>query len=51
MKIQSKIPKVQKHENLQKKVYDFYAIFHEFYGGQLKQQICYSLTLLISYDF
>ena len=27
----------------------FYAIFDEFLGGQLKQQIGYSFTLLISY--
>ena len=49
MKIHSKIPKLQMHENLHKNVNEntfshFYAIFHEF----LKQQICYSFTLLIS---
>ena len=27
----------------------FYAIFQDFYAAQLKQQICYTFTLLISY--
>ena len=56
MKIRRKIPKRQMNENLHKNVKHFhshfYATFHEFfYGGQLKQQICYSFTLLISYMF
>ena len=39
------------HENLHKNVnenmfsFKFYANFHEFYEGQLKQQICYSFIL------
>ena len=42
------------HENLHKNVNDFIHIFkqifmHEFNEVQLKQQICYSVTLLISY--
>ena len=48
---------LQMYENLHKNVnknmfsfiHRFYAIFKEFYGGKLKQQICYSFTLLISY--
>ena len=49
IKIQSKKSKLQLHKNLHKNVN---AIFHEFMVGQLKQQICYSFTLLISYmDF
>ena len=55
MKIRTKIPKLQMHENLHINVnenvlsFTFYAFFMSFYGGQLKQQICYSLTLLILY--
>ena len=41
------------HKNVNKNMFSFihmfYVIFQEFYGGQLKQQICYSFTLLISY--
>ena len=43
------------HENLHKNVnenmfsFTFYAIFHEFLKWAIKQQICYSFTLLISY--
>ena len=43
------------HGNLHKNVnenmflFTFLFIFFEFYGGQLKKQKCYSLTLLISY--
>ena len=55
MKIRSKVPMLQMHENLHKIVnenmfsFTFYAMFHSFIGGQLKQQICYSITLLTSY--
>ena len=51
MKNGSKIPKLQMHENLHKNVFihNFMQFFMSFYGGQLKQQICYSFTLLISY--
>ena len=37
------------HENLHKNIHIFILLFMSFYGGQLKQQICYSFTLLISY--
>ena len=43
MKIRTKIAKLQMHENLHKNVnenmfsFTFYAHFHEFYEGQLKQ--------------
>ena len=52
MKNGSKIPKLQMHENLHKNVFthnfmQFFIFF--FYGGQLKQQICYSFTLLVFY--
>ena len=47
-KIWTKIAKLQMHENLHKNV-NFYANFHEFYEEQLMLQICYILTLLISY--
>ena len=36
---------LQMHKNSQ----HFYANFHEFYERQLKQQICFSFTQLISY--
>ena len=56
MIIQSKIPKLQMHENFLKNVNEimfsftlFMQIFMSFYGGQLKQQICYSFILLFSY--
>ena len=55
IKIRTKLPKLQMHENLHKNVnentfsFTFYANFHEFYGGQLEQQISYSFALLISY--
>ena len=48
MKIRSKIPKLQIHENLHKNVNEN-MFFMSNYGGPLKQQICYSFTLLISY--
>ena len=54
MKIRTKILKLQMHENLHKNVNKtcfrshFYAIFHEILKGQLKLQICYSFTPLIS---
>ena len=56
MKIRTKIAKLQMHENLHKNVNEnkfhiFKQIFMSFYDGLLKQQICYSLTLLISYGF
>ena len=37
------------HKNVNKNMFSctFYANFHEFYEGQLKQQICYSFILLI----
>ena len=43
--------KLQMHENLHKNVFIhiFMQFFMSFYGGQLKHQICYSFTLLISY--
>ena len=50
MKIQTKIQKLQMHENLHKNmIHIFMQFFMSFYGGQLKQQICYSFILLISY--
>ena len=48
MKIPAKIAKLQIHENFHKNVNEnmfhshFYTNFHEFYEGQLKQQICHS---------
>ena len=54
MKIRTKIPKLQMHDNLHKNLNEnkfsfsfFMKIFMSTYGGQLKQQICYSFTLLI----
>ena len=55
MKIRTKIPNLQMQENLHKNLNEtcfhshFYANFREFSDVQLKQQICYSFTLLISY--
>ena len=51
MKIRTKIAKLQMHENFVKNENEtyFYENFHEFNGEHLKQQIFYSLTLLISY--
>ena len=58
MKMRTKIAKLQMHEKLQKNVNEYMfsftflmQIFMSFYDGQLKQQICYSFTLLISYGF
>ena len=52
MKIRTNISKLQMHEILHKNViHIFMQIFMSFYDGQLKQQICYSLTLLIHYMF
>ena len=48
MKIQAKVLKLQMFENLHK-IYIFMQIFTSFPDGPLKQQICYSFTLLISY--
>ena len=48
MKIRSKIPKLQIHENFHKNVNEN-MFFISNNGGPLKQQICYSFTLLISY--
>ena len=56
MKIWTKIAKLQMH-NLHKKVSEwkhvfihfFMQIFMSFYEEQLKQQICYSFSLLSSY--
>ena len=50
--MRTKIATLQTYENLHKNVNEhshFYAIFHEFYEEQLKQQICYSFILLISH--
>ena len=46
MKIRTKIPKLQMHENLHKNVnvHIFMQIFMSSYDGQLKQQICYSYS-------
>ena len=55
LKTQTKIPKLQMHENVHKMLMKtcfqshFMEIFMSFYDEQLKQQICYSFTLLISY--
>ena len=46
MKIRTRMPNLQMHENLHKNVNE--NIFMSFYVGQLKQQICYSFKLLIS---
>ena len=50
------MPKLQMQENLHKNVNENMSsftflckFFMSFYGGQLKQQICYSFILLISY--
>ena len=58
MKIRTKIAKLQMPENLHNNVNEnmfhsqFYANFHmSFYEGQLKHQIGYSFTLLISLCF
>ena len=54
MKIRTKIPKLQMHEKLHKNVNEnvfihiFMQFFMSFYDRQLKQQTCYSFTLLIS---
>ena len=44
----------QMHENLNKNVNENIHIFMQFfmslYEGQVKQQTCYSFTLLISYN-
>ena len=52
VKILTKISKLQMHENLHKNVNEnshFYTDLLGFYEWQLKEQICYSFTLLISY--
>ena len=57
MKIQTKIPKLQMHndEKLHKSVnenmfsFTFLCKFSFFFDGQLKEHICYSFTLLMSY--
>ena len=50
MKIQTKISNLQMHKNLHKNVnHIFMQIFMNFYDRQLKQQIYYSFTILISY--
>ena len=47
MKIRTKIPKLQIYVF----IHIFMQFFMSFYGGQLKQQTCYSFTLPISYMF
>ena len=55
MKIRTEIAKLQMHEfciKCQGKyvfIHIFMQIFISFYDGQLKQQICYSFMLLISF--
>ena len=55
MKILTEIPKLQMHEKLDKNVnenifsFTFLCFFMSLYGGQLKQQTCYSFAQLISY--
>ena len=49
-KSDKKIPKLQMHENLHKN-HILMQIFMSFFGGQLNQQICYSFTLLIQFQF
>ena len=51
MKIQTKIAKLQVHENLYKSVNEnmFSFTFLYKFSWQLKQLLCYSISLLISY--
>ena len=49
MKKRMKVAKLQMHENKPNvHIHIFIQIFMKFYEVQLKQQICYSFTLLIS---
>ena len=57
MKIGTKIAKLQMHENLHKNVNEtccfhshFYVNFHEFYEGQLKQQMHYTVIFLYAFN-
>ena len=52
IKTRTKLPKLQMHVNVNENmffIHIFMQIFMSFYDGQLKQQIYYSFTLLISY--